>query len=260
MWPDQPPVETITLRIQVEGTATTKRLRGKPCSTEFELFCGEGEQLVKWLGLAACQRLALGLPGGKLRNVEGRQQVRGCFYQPMAVLSEDGTVLNPGMRLKDRFKDMDKCRVVLQELKDNFTPRIQINQRGEPEKTKFFEEAFQKGKQAPNARMTRRRSYMQAHMFAPLKTNVSVGTSTHSPLVLFPWQICCLCVVFVFRSCPLISNHWFGCTCMYAACGRTRSKSSPPLSTTTALRRRQSTTWTRTQATSPRCARARIKT
>jgi hypothetical protein len=111
--------DTITLLIQVEKAGEDcsrqsemkQRSNGRRASTaarvatslttsmKFKLFCGEGNQPVKWLGLVACQKLAPGIP-------RRQRSKKGCFFRPMAVLMKDGMLVDPEIKVNACFKDM----------------------------------------------------------------------------------------------------------------------------------------------------------
>lgn len=74
------------------GTGLTK-------DDTIDLYCGAGKQILKWLGYAACARLAY-----------SRGNVCGS-YLPQAILNRDGQSLDIYLVLKESFSDGDELYV-----------------------------------------------------------------------------------------------------------------------------------------------------
>jgi hypothetical protein len=66
-------------------------------ATSLDIPCGSGEQLIRWLGQAACLKLAYG------RRDVARKLV------PQAVISKDGTVLDADHVMKEVWNCQRAC-------------------------------------------------------------------------------------------------------------------------------------------------------
>ena len=88
-----PPVTLVLVLVQVHMSALGS---GLAVDDTVDLFCGEGEQILQWIGYAACSRLAY-----KRGEVYGR-------YVPQAINNRDGQPLDINIVINEIFNDGDE--------------------------------------------------------------------------------------------------------------------------------------------------------